>query len=414
MASASAIAPELEPSARGYRWVMLAGLWLAYLSFGLVSGGIPPLVDPVSKDLDLSPSEMGSVMGAWPLVYIFMAIPAGALIDRFGLRRSIAAGILLVSLSGILRAVAVNHATLYGAVAVFGLGGPFISVGAPKLISVWFNRKDRGLAMGLYLTASYSGRILALTTANFVLMPLYHSSWRLTFATYAGVALLAATVWWVLSTDQGQSSEEAPESGSGFAASMKVFPLLLRIPVVRIILVIVVGSFFFSHGFSNWMPKILRAGGMTDTQADFWAVLPIVVGIGAILIIPRLAKPGRRIPMLAGFFLAAGAAASIVATTSGAPLIVGLILQGAAGVGVMPIIMLTLMDAPQIGPQRMGAAGGLYFTAGEIGGVLGPLLLGIMRDLTGSFQVGLFTLTGLSVVLISLAVRLGFALRRQT
>jgi MFS-type transporter involved in bile tolerance (Atg22 family) len=80
----------------------------------------------------------------------------------------------------------------------------------------------------------------------------------------------------------------------------------------------------------------------------------------------------------------------------------------------MPIIMLTLMDAPQIGPQRMGAAGGLYFTAGEVGGVLGPLLLGIMRDLTGGFRVGLFTLAGLSVVLIFLAVRLGFALRRQT
>jgi MFS-type transporter involved in bile tolerance (Atg22 family) len=71
------------------------------------------------------------------------------------------------------------------------------------------------------------------------------------------------------------------------------------------------------------------------------------------------------------------------------------------------------MDAPRIGPQRMGAAGGLYFTAGEVGGVLGPLLLGIMADLTGGFREGLFTLAGLSVVLIFLAVRLGFTLRKQ-
>jgi len=65
---------------------MLAGLWLAYVSFGLVAGGISPLVVFVSEDLNLSRSSMGSVMGAWPLVYIAFAIQAGALIDRLGLR----------------------------------------------------------------------------------------------------------------------------------------------------------------------------------------------------------------------------------------------------------------------------------------------------------------------------------------
>ena len=133
MDSASSITRAIDPSERRQRWVMLAGLWLAYTSFGLVSGGIPPLVGRVSDDLNLSRSAMGSILGAWPLVYVAVSIPAGALIDRFGLRRSLAAGIVLVALSGVLRAVAVNHATLFLAVAVFGLGGPFISVGAPKL-----------------------------------------------------------------------------------------------------------------------------------------------------------------------------------------------------------------------------------------------------------------------------------------
>ena len=64
-----------------YQWVMLAGVWLAYFSFGVVQGGIPPLVTPVSQDLGLSRSAMGTVLGAWPFVYILVAIPAGALID---------------------------------------------------------------------------------------------------------------------------------------------------------------------------------------------------------------------------------------------------------------------------------------------------------------------------------------------
>ncbi len=413
MDSASTTAGEVAPSERGQRWVMLAGLWLAYASFGLVSGGIPPLVGRVSSDLNLSRSAMGSVMGAWPLVYIAVSVPAGALIDRFGLRRSLAVGIILVALSGILRAVAVNYATMFLAVAIFGVGGPFISIGAPKLISVWFNRKDRGLAMGIYMTASNTGRILALATANSVLMPLYRSSWRLTMATYAGVALLSAFLWWFMARDLEQSSDSAKGSGKDLAASMKVFPMLLRIGVVRIVLVITVGSFFFSHGFNNWLPEILRTGGMTAAQAGFWAILPIVVGIATTLVVPMVAKPGRRIPMLVSIFMAAAVAALMVATTTGAPLTLGLILQGAASRGVMPVIMLILMDAPQVGPERMGAAGGLYFTAGEVGGVLGPLLLGVAADLTGSFREGLFMLVGLSVALAIISFRLGFSLRRQ-
>ncbi|MDP6549933.1 MAG: MFS transporter [Dehalococcoidia bacterium] len=413
MDSASTTIREVDPSERGQRWVMLAGLWLAYVSFGMVSGGIPPLVGSVREDLGLSLSAMGSILGAWPLVYVAVSVPAGALIDRFGLRRSLAAGIALVALSGILRAVAVNHATLFLAVAVFGLGGPFISVGAPKLISVWFNRKDRGMAMGVYLTASNIGRILALATANSVLMPLYRSSWRLTLVTYAGVALLTAVVWWVMARDVEQTGEAAQGSGKDFTASMKVFPLLLRIPVVRIVLVVTIGSFFISHGFNNWLPEILRAGGMTAAQAGFWSILPIVVGIATTVVVPLIAKPGRRIPMLVGIFMAAAVAALMVATTTGAPLAVGLILQGAASRGVLPVVLLILMDAPRVGPERMGAAGGLYFTAGEAGGVLGPLFMGVAADLTGGFRDGLLMLMGLSMALALVSLRLGFSLRRQ-
>ena len=150
---------------------------------------------------------------------------------------------------------------------------------------------------------------------------------------------------------------------------------------------------------------------MTAAEAGFWAAMPVVVGVGATLVIPRLATPSRRIPMLVVVLLAAGASVLMVGTMTGVPLTLALLLQGAAGRGVMPIIMLTLMDAPQVGPQRMGAAAGLYFTAGEVGGVLGPLSVGVVADLTGGFLGGLLMLTGVSFALAVLAVVLGFALK---
>ena len=408
------VAYEIKPSAQRYRWVMLAGVWLAYCSFGLVSGAMPPLIGPVSEELNLSRSAMGSILGAWPLVYIASAIPAGALIDRFGLRNSLAAGIVLISISGLMRAVATDYATLFLAVAIFGLGGPFISIGAPKLISIWFNQRDRGMAMGVYMTAPPVGRIVALATANSILMPAYGSSWRLTLATYAGVALLAGLIWWVLAKDARQAGAKGDDGPGSFSSTFSVFPFLLRIRVVQVVLVLSMGSFLFRHGLNDWLPEILRTSGMTAAEAGFWAAFPIVVGIGATLLIPYVAKVGRRTPILVASFLISGAATLILATTTGTPLVLGLFILGTAGRAAGPITMLILMDARRIGSQHIGAAGGLYFSAGELGGVLGPLLLGIVSDVTGGFRGGLLMLTGISVGLAAIASGLRFAWRAET
>jgi cyanate permease len=397
---------------RNYRWVLLASLWSVYASFGLILGAVPPLVVYLSQDLDLTRTAMGSVLGAWQLIYIIFAIPAGALIDRVGLRYALTFGALFIAISGLLRAVAVNHPTLYLAVAVFGFGGPFISIGAPKLISGWFEPEERGKAMGFYLTAPSVGRIAALVTANGVLMPLYNSSWRLTLATYAGVAVLSGIVWWVIARKSPGSAESRRETPPGFRASLGDFGHLLKIRAVRIVLVMSFGSFLYGHGMGNWLPEILRTGGMSVKMAGFWAVTPLAVGIIATLIIPRLATPARRIPILMISLALAAASALIINFTTGVPLAIGLLLSGIAGRGIMPILMLTLIDSPKVGASRMGAAGGLFFATGEVGGVLGPLLLGSLSDLTGNFSGGLFTLAGSSLLLILLAVLLGIEVRK--
>ncbi|MCH7712873.1 MAG: MFS transporter [Chloroflexi bacterium] len=390
---------------------MLAGIWLAYSCFGLISGAMPPLIGSMSEEFSLSRSAMGTILAAWPLVFIATSLPAGALLDRFGLRSCVSVGIILISLSGLLRAVATGYATLFMAVAIFGLGAPFISIGAPKLISVWFDQRDRGTAMGIYMTAPPVGRIIALATANSLLMPLYGLSWRLTLGTYAGVAILVALIWWLLARDVRQSTETALDPHAYAASGLRVLPSLLRIRVVQIILILSTGSFLFRHGLNDWLPEILRSGGMTASEAGYWAALPIVVGIGATLTIPYMAKGSRRTPILVGTFLASGVAVLCLTTSSSALLILGLLILGTAGRAAAPIIMLTLMDARQIGTQHIGSASGLYFAAGEVGGVLGPVLLAVVADLTGGFLGGMLMLTGLSFALAALTIGLRVALR---
>ena len=74
------------------RWLLLFGVWMLYGSFGLVAGSLAPVASLVIEDLQMTHAEMGLAMGAWQLVYIFSAVPAGILLDRVGVRYALVLG----------------------------------------------------------------------------------------------------------------------------------------------------------------------------------------------------------------------------------------------------------------------------------------------------------------------------------
>ena len=162
----------VPPPEKRYRWVMLTLAWLLYVSYGLVAFSLPPLVTPIIAELNISHSQMGIIMGAWPLTYIIVAAISGAIIDRWGIRKSIFLGIVLIGLSEVLRFFTNGFAAMFLCVALFGVGGPMISIGAPKTISLWFRGKGRGMAVGIYTTGTWIGGLVAMSSVNSLFMPL--------------------------------------------------------------------------------------------------------------------------------------------------------------------------------------------------------------------------------------------------
>jgi len=404
--------PESAPTAPAvhpFRWALLAGSWLIYYAFGLVVASMAPLVRPITAELGLSHAAMGSILGAWPLVYIASAAPCGWVLDRFGLRASLFAAAILIGLSGLLRAGATSYLGLYVAVAVFGLGGPLVSVGGPKLIGQWFEGKERGLAMGLYVTGPALGNVTALSLTNSLVMPLVGGSWRRVLLCYAVFALGAGCAWLALTALPGSPAHPRRTETGPDGSHLRVLAELFRLRPVRIILLMGVGIFFFNHSLNNWLPEILRARGMDARAAGMWAAIPTAVGIAGALVVPRLAAPARRSAILAALFACAGGATLLLHARLEPVLAFGLVLQGIARGSMTAVTMLTLMDTRQIGSQRLGAAGGLFFSAAEIGGMLGPLTVGSVFDLTGGFRAALYLLTGVCAALLGLLWLLGGA-----
>ena len=382
------------------RWLMLALLSVLYASFGITTGTIPPLVGPIMEDLNMTHSQMGLVLGAWQLVYIGTAFTAGTLVDRLGIRRSLGVGIIVVWLSLVLRGLAVDFFSLFLAVALFGVGGPIISAGAPKLVALWFQGNERGIASGIYITGNVIGVAFALATAGSIVMPMT-GSWRGVSLVYGAIVLVVIAAWWAFARDAPlPPSEEAVPAASHSAPSRAVLWDLLRLRNVRLIMVLAFATFLLNHGLSNWLPTLLREGGMTLSQAGFWTAAATAAGAVGILAFPSLARHGHRVRTLGLLLMVAAGTTTGLALLSGPALISSLLVSTMVRGPIVPILILILMETPGVGARRMGAGAGLLFTAGEVGGFSGPFLLGFLRDATGALTSGVLVLASVAAFLV--------------
>ena len=384
---------------------MLAGVWFCYMTFGLSMASLAPLVREIESDLAFSHSAMGTVLGAWQFVYIFAAIPCGILLDRIGARWGLAIGALIIGLSGIFRGFAEEYIHLLIAVALFGLGGPLISAGAPKVVSERFEGKDRGLAMGIYITGPGIGAVTALLLTQPLILPWLDGNWRVLLQIWGGVSLAAGLFWLLVAKE----SPRTPDGVEG-RAIMSGLVEMLRIPAVRLILLMSVAVFSINHGMGNWLVEILQSFGADVSRASALATIPVAVGILSALTLPRMAVGSRRFSVLILLFSCSVLASlALLGEPVGIWLYLALIVEGIAAGSMMTVLVLTLVEVPGVGDKRAGTAGGLFFSAAEIGGVGGPVLLGILFHAQGSFSSSLMVLTLLGVLLVASV----FPLRRH-
>ncbi len=386
----------------GYRWTLLAAVWGLYVGFGLVATSLAPLVGVISDDLGVGRGQMGAVLGAWQLMYLGAAVPAGRVLTRFGIRWGLAVGIGLIVVSGLARATVGGWPTLFAAVAVFGLGGPLISIGTPALVSQWFEGDERGPATGMAMSGPVVGSVLSLLLTNSVLMPLTGDRWRLVVALHAVAAAVAGVVWVIVTTvppaagRAGRAGRWHPPATDRTGRTPEL--ALLRVPLMQLVLVLAIGTFFINHALANWLPEMLGSAGLSPSAAGAWAAVPSLLGLAGGIVVPRLAvAERRRVALAACYGLLAVGLVGLIGDWSTVT-IVGLVTIGFLRSALMPVALSFLMDSPDVGPGNMATAGGLYFTAGEIGGVTGPLTVGLLAG-SGGFTSAQVALVGVSATL---------------
>jgi MFS family permease len=367
---------------------MLALAWFAYSYFGLGAYVSAAVLPRMQDDLGFSASAGGLVLGSWPIAYVVGAGMAGFLNDTLGSRRSVALGIVGMTVSAMLTATAQTLASLVVAGLVFGLGGSLISTGTPKVVGDWFSEGPaRTRASAFYVTGPPFGATVMLALANSVLIP-WLGSWRGLAWFVAGVGAAVLTIWLACALDVAPGSDER--------ASGPRTAVILRSAQVWTVVLAGIGSFAIAHGFTRWLPTILESRGASADEAGFVAAGATMVQICGMLTIPRIANViGRRKPVvLAAQVVVVALLLASASSYSTSGLAVFVWIETLVAASLLPLLMSSLIDLPVLRGGGVGAASGVYFTVGQTAGFGAPTVVGMLKGVTGSYTAGIVFLAG--------------------
>src|SRR5262245_30931150 len=174
------------------RYMVLALLGLVAVIAYMQRLAISVPTKEMQRDLGLTATTMGLVMGCWNWGYALFQLPSGWLADRCGSKPAILLFAVLWSLLTGCVALVSDAAGLLAVWSVMGMAQAGVFPCATKAIGAWFPTTGRAFASGVLVSCQALGIALApLVTA----MLLDHLSWRQTFAVYVVPGLVWAIVY---------------------------------------------------------------------------------------------------------------------------------------------------------------------------------------------------------------------------
>jgi CP family cyanate transporter-like MFS transporter len=370
--------------------LLLAGLFLVSLTLRPQLVGIGPLLSTIQHDLHVSHSVAGLLSTAIVLCMGVFAPTAFVVARHAGQRWTIAGALALIAIFGVARAEAGPAAAVILLTLPVGFGVAVAGSLMPLVVrESWPTRPVLATAVyasGISLGAAASAS-LAVPLANAL------GSWRDSLTAFS-LATAALVVAWIALT-------------RGYGARSIAAPRVPRPPVrsrIGWLLIAIFGLVSITYyGVNAWLPSAFTERGWSHESAG--ALLTVVNGV-TVPVSLLLALRGDRFGSrrfwlsLGATFQLAGFLGVIVAPAGGwawAALI------GAAIGLLFPSLMTLPLDVADR-PADVGAMAALMLGGGYMISALGPFVLGLIRDATGSFTLAIWALVVITAVILAVAV----------
>lgn len=178
----------MSQSFTALRWRLFFTLALMYILVYFYRVSLAVVSADVSRDLALTPEQLGTLAGILFYVYAVAQIPLGPLIDRVGPRLVISGCGLLTSLGGLLFAQAGSLATAMAGRVLIGIGTAAVLMATFTIFSHWYSKQEFGKVSGLMVAAGNLGNLAGTAPLAFAVGVL---GWRSSFLV---IAVLQAVV----------------------------------------------------------------------------------------------------------------------------------------------------------------------------------------------------------------------------
>jgi MFS transporter, DHA1 family, multidrug resistance protein len=343
------------------------------LGYGIVAPAIPAF----ARQFGVSVAAAATVISAFALMRVAFAMPAGRLVDRFGSRRVMAAGITVVAASSMVAGFSQSFAELLVLRGVGGLGSAMFSVSAQSLLLASVPGSQRGRASGLYTGGFLLGGITGPALGGVI------AAWSLRAPFFLYGALLVVPAVIAAATFRSTAPAEGPRAVASLRESLAVLAGALRSRAYRTVAAVNFADSFAVIGVrSAIIPLFVRDSlHRPATWTGIGFLVFAALNGAALLPAGRVADTlGRRPVMVAGCAISA-AGLLLLAVLPGLWAYLGALAVSGAGSGLLDVAPSAMLgDLLSAQARQDGILVAFFQMAGDAGTVTGPVVAGLLVD----------------------------------
>ena len=390
---------------RDYRWqlviVLLVGAVVNYID--RVNLGF---ATSIRGEYGLNPVQWGMLLSAWMWPYAVANLPAGWMIDKFGISKIYIWSLVIWSIATIAAGFSSSFTELYLTRIILGIAeAPFFVI-AGSLTRRYFNAETRGLASSIINIGPKLANGFAPPLITFLII---YFGWRGMFITL-GIFGFIVVASWLLIYKHNDSAYLIVEEISAETPQKNINVNLLKLVLNKTAFWFNLGNFGSSYVFwlfFTWIPTYLMdQRGLNLKEAGLVTMLPFIAGVVAVplggYLSDHLIKNGynvikaRLIPAVGGCIIA-GIASIPINYVHGLPGAVILFCISTFAVSARVGVLWALVG--DVSPKEIvGTFGGIQNFANFLGGALAPMISGIVLAKTSNYNV-VFWISGVLVIL---------------
>jgi MFS family permease len=254
-------------------WYALAILSAINLFAYLDRAALALLLEPIKAELHLKDSQLGLLSGlAFAALYATVGLPLARVADRSSRVRLISACLAFWSAMTAISGLARNLPQLFVARMGVGVGEAGCVTAAHSLISDYFPRERRALAISIFQAGAVVGLSAGLFAVGLIGQTL---GWRAALQTIGLAGLPLALLSWLTLREPARPTAKSPENEPALTA----MAALMKRPAFVHLVVAYALSTICTSSMTQWMPTLLiRSFGMTMAQVGAWSGMASAVG----------------------------------------------------------------------------------------------------------------------------------------